>query len=346
MSNTSIYVERVNSVEKHPNADRLDVLRVGFYQVVTQRDAYKVGDPVVYFPPDCLIPQSVADSLGVTNYLKHAIYPGDLVKSRCRVGAARIRGIPSYGFVSKVPTCVNFADVNTFYQGAHYTPPERSDGMGEAESEWATFPRYTDIQHYQRYAYDLIMGEEVVITEKIHGTNVRMGYVRDRQGQFVLAAGSKNVNRKCSPKCMYWAFMTPEIQALLKEVSGDQHNVVLYGEIFGQGVQDMTYGQDGKSFRAFDIAVDGEYWDPIMFEITCKNYNVPMVPVLYSGPVSPDIVDLCTNGESTFKVTQGFNGREGCVIKPVRPRYVGDRRVILKSVSVDYLSRSGATDLA
>ena len=39
--------------------------------------------------------------------------------------------------------------------------------------------------------------------------------------------------------------------------------MVLFGELYGSGVQDMAYGlADGaKGFRAFDIAVDGKYLD-------------------------------------------------------------------------------------
>jgi hypothetical protein len=43
-----------------------------------------------------------------------------------------------------------------------------------------------------------------------------------------------------------------------------------------------------------------------------------------------------------------FSGREGCVVTPVRERYSpelgGSGRVILKSISADYLARKGGTE--
>jgi hypothetical protein len=42
-----------------------------------------------------------------------------------------------------------------------------------------------------------------------------------------------------------------------------------------------------------------------------------------------------------------FQGREGCVVTPVVERYdpdLGGGRVILKSISADYLARKGGTD--
>jgi hypothetical protein len=57
--------------------------------------------------------------------------------------------------------------------------------------------------------------------------------------------------------------------------------------------------------------------------------------VLYRGPYSRNVVENCTNGISTL---EGANHiREGCVIKPVKERLVRFSRLILKSVSIDYL---------
>jgi hypothetical protein len=71
---------------------------------------------------------------------------------------------------------------------------------------------------------------------------------------------------------------------------------------------------------------------------------VPRVPLLYSGPFTPDIVTQLVDGLTiigdTVKVRSSFKGREGIVITPLVEEYspmLGDR-LILKAVSVDYLS--------
>jgi hypothetical protein len=126
--------------------------------------------------------------------------------------------------------------------------------------------------------------------------------------------------------------------------------VIVYGEIFGAGVQDMTYGLHGRSFRVFDIAINNHYMDFDSRAEWCKSYNVAMVPVLYRGPFSVEKLEEHTNGPTTMcDTTQAgkFSGREGIVIIPVEDipynSNMGGRRII-KSVSADYLARKGGTE--
>lgn len=346
MSTTQITVERVNEVRNHPDADRLDIVQVLGYQVVVGRGQFEVGDSVYYFPPDMMLPPAVSAGLGVQNYLKHSDFPGE-GKIQCRVGACRLRGQVSHGFVHPCDTTEEFgSDVTADFGGIKYIAPVRATA-GDAAPESYFFPKYTSIENYQRYP-EALNGQDVVITEKLHGTNCRVGYVDNKDGeghQFV--AGSHNVARKSG---MYWEPLTDEVRQLLKDISiranGDG-NVVIYGEIFGTGVQDMDYGQEGRSFRMFDISVDGKYLDYEQVQVYSHCYRVPMVPILYQGLYSKEVVEEHTYGPTTFQGVKGkFKGREGCVIRPVKETldYRGNR-VILKSVSADYRDRRGAKDI-
>ena len=98
MSDTPFEVAVVKAVVAHPNADRLEIVKVLGTQFVTVKGKFQAEDLCVYFPPDMLIPEDLAEKLGVANYLKHSTFPGDLQKSRCRIGAIRLRGTASFGF--------------------------------------------------------------------------------------------------------------------------------------------------------------------------------------------------------------------------------------------------------
>ena len=50
------YLVIVDSVEKHPNADRLDICQVGGWKIITGHSEFKVGDPAVYFEIDSQLP--------------------------------------------------------------------------------------------------------------------------------------------------------------------------------------------------------------------------------------------------------------------------------------------------
>jgi RNA ligase (TIGR02306 family) len=122
--------------------------------------------------------------------------------------------------------------------------------------------------------------------------------------------------------------------------------LILCGEIFGAGVQDLTYGcsaQVNPGYRAFDCAVvmgfDKFWMDSAELESLLAEIGVPRVPILYRGPYSLEVVKEYTSGKTTF----GANHiREGIVINTlVERRHPKWGRAKLKSVSEDYLLRKG-----
>jgi len=79
-----------------------------------------------------------------------------------------------------------------------------------------------------------------------------------------------------------------------------------------------------------------------------RRHGIEMVPLLFRGPFSWEAVEEYTYGPTTMcppEAAGRFAGREGCVITPVKERYDADLggsgRVILKSISADYLARKG-----
>jgi len=181
MSHTPIECVRVLSIHEHPKADRLEIVKILGTQVCSPAGDFNVGDLAVYFPPDMLIPEETAEKLGVKNYLKHAVYPGHLLKSQCRIGAVRLRQVPSVGFLLKFEK-MNMRegdDLTNKFKGAKYNPPMQNMRSGLLASDTEYFPKYTAIQHYYRHVDCLPEGVPVRITEKIHGcvktgTRVRM----------------------------------------------------------------------------------------------------------------------------------------------------------------------------
>jgi RNA ligase (TIGR02306 family) len=324
----------------------LDVVQVLGFKVICGRDQFKVGDAAIYFPADMLISPQAAQELGVTKYLKSATYPGDIHKMQCRVSACRLRGVPSHGFIIGPiePVEAFGADLTKVYGGYKYEPPVRSGG-GDALRENAIFHQYTHIDNIQRYPNAIPDGTLVRVTEKLHGTNCRIGKCRE-EDEWEFMAGSHKVRRKQGTG-LYWEPF-PLLEEMIDALCGDAHDVIVFGEIFGQGVQDMDYGVDGKAFRIFDISIDGRYidWEEVIE--TCHNFAVPAVPLLYVGEYSRGVVEELTYGPTTFDNVKGaFKDREGCVITPLVEQFsqVLGGRMILKSVSADYRDRKNATDI-
>lgn len=354
MSTINITVERITSVEPHNNADKLEIAKLLGTQTIVAKGQYRKGDLVYFFPPDILIPKHVSEKLGVYNYLRSATLNGQ--KEQCRVAATRLRGIPSYGFVIQCeqPWAVGY-DATDLFEGQKYEPVVVST-QGDVSAEPPEFPRYTDIQHYYRNANVIAPGTPVCITEKVHGTNARFGVIR-LNGEFEYVAGSHKTVRKAvdsnGRESLYWKPLEEEsVLELLANLCNEKNNVVVYAELYGPGVQDMTYGVKAGEvhFRVFDIMINGVYQNWVDVKNWCCLFEVPTVSELYSGPFDPELVEEYTNGPTTSsdgELDCRFKGREGCVIKPLKEAYdhrLG--RVIVKSVSADYLGRKGAVENA
>lgn len=367
MSTNFVEIVCIDELVKHENADKLEIAKIKGTQVVVPKDVFVPGQPVVYFPPDMLIPEEFAVKVGVHKYLKHAIWDG-IYSTACRVGATRLRGVPSYGFVISLADAhlaidmpgyevgsdvtEHFgADVTQKFKAKKYTPPVRIRPE-DMEPENLIFHKYTDIEHWWRYQNVLEEGELVRITEKIHGTNSRVGVI-NTDGDFKFMGGSHRVIRKqynaAGELSAYWRpFEDGAVMELINDLCDAKHNVVLFGEIYGKYVQDMDYGT-AFGYRVFDCSVDGVYLDWEQLVVACVAHGVPTVPVLYTGPYSKALVEQYTHGPTTVaepdQIGSAFKGREGIVITPCKERFSAILgRVILKSVSADYIGRKGGTD--
>ena len=212
-----------------------------------------VGQKVVYFPPDGVLTPELADRLGITKYLSPL--PREIDSTRqvgLRVRAARLRGEPSYGTIDHAvdPGWSVGLDVRDHYGVTKFEPPVRPTN-GDALPPLNAFHGDTDIENIRNFPELLRPGEEVVITEKLHGKNCRLGLVRvhGEDGEtFEFMAGSNDVRRKEVDQkgrpSDFWQPMTEAVRDLLRHVSGGERSVVLFGEFYGSGVQDMAYGLD------------------------------------------------------------------------------------------------------
>lgn len=362
MSTLIVEVCLVDAVRPHPHADRVELVEVKGWSCVSAIGQFKPGDKCVYLPPDSVIPETLAEQFGIAKYCSQLARGIDGERPPgLRIRAQRFRGEPSFGTVQHIsnpewPVGMSLIDILGVTK---YDQPIRATD-GDAAPPFPAFHTYSDIENIRNFPDVLAEGEEVVIMEKIHGSNLRVGQIvaPDEYGcaVFTLMAGSHDQNRKefngKGQRSKYWYALTPAVQDLLCEIADVENNVVIFGELFGEGIQDMQYGMKGLGFRAFDIAVNGKYmsWDEQQ-EIFDDHPEVVTAPILYRGPFSMDKVRELTDGPTTLCETDKagkFSGREGVVIRPIKERYSEELpnfgRVILKSISVDYLGRRGGTE--
>ena len=80
-------IQKIKSVEKHPNADRLNLLTVLGWQCVTNHQGYEVGDIVVYIQVDTTVPRA--------EWSEFLFDKED--QKRARIKSIKLRGLISQG---------------------------------------------------------------------------------------------------------------------------------------------------------------------------------------------------------------------------------------------------------
>lgn len=346
----------IKGVYEHPDADKLAVVKVGEFTVIHNKEEaekLKIGQMVVHFPTDICIDPDKAVELGVANYCRRAKYKNNGESVPCRIIAARLRGVPSYGFIS-MDTSIPDDKLDEHYGVWKYEPPAIPLHLGgeKVREEHSQFPKYTKIKRIQLNPANWKEGTPVRVTEKLHGTNIRLGVVKvDDEWQFMV--GSHNVilrqYNKEGEENKYWKMLTGPVMLLLNTLCDGERPVIVYGEMFGSGIQDLDYGFEEPTLRVFDIMVGGQYqnWDTVKKH--CDEAGVQTVPLLHTGPFCWSIPEHFTDGGSVVNhpshYKSRFKGREGVVITPLQEQFTrkGDR-LIAKSISVDYEQRRNGTE--
>lgn len=353
-------IVKLTNKQPHTNADRLELFQAGGWQIVCGKDLYNEGDRVVYVTPDSLITESLADALQIRQHLgtvkneDGSFVTNDAGQTMLRVRQAKLRGEPSFGTtipaemldtdfgidIYNLDIGTNLADMIGVLK---YEPRMRSSA-GDADVDHPLFTKYTNIENLRNYPTVLTEGEEVVLTEKLHGQNVRVGLI---EGE--LMAGSHGLRRKRPDDLKSNAFWYPlEDQAvinLLHSLGADANQVILFGESYGNVQKGYNYGvKNGAKFRAFDILVDGRYLNHDDFVKACSDCGVETVPILTTLPYTFEAVSDYAEGFKTSTLSEE-HGIEGVVVRPVQERYdhkVG--RVILKYIANAYLFNDKKSD--
>jgi RNA ligase (TIGR02306 family) len=356
----SSFEVKVYSLEilPHPNADRLELSKIGDYLSIIPKGVYKNGDLAVYIPEQAIVPEEVLAEIGMVRKLAG--------KQKNRVKAAKFRGVVSQGLI--LPTREHWKEgdiVNDELKIIKYEPVIPEQLAGEVDNVGLEYTIKYDIENFKRFPDVIEEGEMVQFTEKLHGTfsmftAAPSDQLNDKLIDQRFSASSKGLGKKGlafkdneKNKCNTYLQTAKALN--LFEIAGklaDRHgaNVTLAGEIFGSSIQDLKYGlQKGTQFRLFDIAVgnsreEKRFLNHEDIELICKEFNLQSVPILYVGAFSKELLLKYTYGKETVSGTESHI-REGLVVKPLVERYVPALgRVLLKSISDDYLLRKNGTE--
>lgn len=338
MSDFQVRVVEIKDVRRHENADLLSIAMIGGeggFPVVFKTGDYKNGDKAVYVPVSAAVP---ADDPRWSFLVK----PG-FTKPFVEVEAKRLRGVFSMGLLTPAdPSWEIGRDVAEEFR---ITRAEAVDASSASSADNIAdpglMPVYTDIDNLRAHPHLLVDGEEVIMTEKVHGQNMRAVVSADGA---TLYCGSRT-RWKNPDGGDEWSKAGVRFD-LLNRLRGT--GLGIYGELYGN-VAGMRYDASNAEhgLRIFDVMdlTTRRYLDVDDFLAAATMLKLPTVPVLYRGPWSNDLRAM-VDGASTLAPA---HTREGFVVRPVRERRATQggtlaprpsfMRVVLKYCGERYLTK-------
>lgn len=371
LSDYKVEVVRIDEIVPHPNADRLLIAKVKGWQTIIPKDKFEVGDIAVYFPVDSVLPPELeAQLFGVDAKIK-------LTKGRIK--AIKIRSFISQGMleaVGRLPLKEGKKykvgdDIKEELRVVKYEPPipefQKPGQAGPASKKKINpfFKVYTKFPRIENAPHMFQDDDEVVATEKIHGTNFRCGwvpFVADTfwrklkvwlriapKWQFVYGSHYVQLNDKFLYDGYYDKNFYAEIVRKYDLKNKLPKGTVIYGEIYGSSIQKgYNYGlpttrelvvfdiQRLNNMTAGQIIKDKDemvYIGDHDFQATVHRLELPTCPEVFRGKFKDCNIEQLKQGPSVLCPEQKV--REGIVVKTVEEHPVV--RKVAKIINPEYL---------
>lgn len=345
-------IEEIIDIQPIENADAIEVATVKGWKVVVQKDSFQVGEKVVYFEIDSLIPNT-----SITEFLmKH---PED---KEARLKTIKLRGQVSQGLVIPLGhaytmnrelngnNCEPFGetigtDLSDILHIEKYEP-EIKDGNEGQSVYWPFTLSKTDEERIQNIPeiLDRIVEDDIhlCISVKLDGTS--MTVINQPDG--VHVAGRNNDFIKEDPIAYsnkYWTtakkYNLPEILEKYHEEHPDEY-LAVQGELVGPGIQGNKMNLSDREFYIFNLFKSTNKcssWGKLGYNELidfCDKYGLKHVPYIYSDysfklndiTTVDDVLKLTegtyrTNAEGYFPNAKENQQREGLVFRTLDHKY-------------------------
>lgn len=362
MADWKVSVEEVEIFE-HPNADKMELARVGMYGLVVGKGEYVTGDRVVFIPKRSVIPACFRDLYDKANSDESYLKGGHTVKSvRLRgelsegvvIPFKRIRHILGVNSIEDMEIGIDISEKLGIEEFQIYIPPQFVGNWSIATSN--TFSRH-DCENIRLYTKEFAEKENILVTSKIHGSQINIMFLAD--GKIELSSKGmigKNFIIDEADDNIYWkALYNSGIIDIVKEKFPGKF-VQMMGEVVPVQ-KGFTYGFNSErpDILFFRLEIEGERFSAIQVREQFPDIFEKWVPVIYEGEFDVDFLYDIANYETIdgkkVKRMEGISGKrlnieEGIVVEPVIPRLSkkGHFPLITKIISDAYAKKHETDD--
>jgi hypothetical protein len=351
-------IREIKDIKPIDGADMIECCIVdGWECVIAKKDGFKVGDHIVYFEIDSILPEREEFEF--------------LRDRKFRIRTIKLRKQISQGLVMPMSILpkgnYKLDDDVTEILGVKKHDPESARERKQAQEKasknpiikWLMrfkwfrkfyvkpkkggFPAWivkTDeprIQNETRmFEIEKERGTDFVVTEKLDGQSLTLFLECIGKNKYEFGVCSRNLRLKMPDNSSWW-IIAKQINAeeILKDIilglnKDERRTVVLQGEIIGTGIQGNKYKIDGYDFYAFNLIINGKKHQTPAMRTILDQYKIKIVPILdYDFKLLEDIPAMVdyAKGDSTLCKTK----REGVVLRS------GERNISFKVINPEFL---------
>lgn len=304
-------IQKILGINKHPNADTLDIAKIQGYQVVVKSNQFKVNDLVVFIEPDSVCPSADARF----NFLEKNHFRVKLIRLRKEVSMGVVMPISEFPELNSIEI-IEDLDISELIGVKHYVKEIPAQLAGVMRGNFPGFLRKTDednIRSKMRVLSEL-QGLESVITCKLDGCS---GSFAVKDNDFRVC--SRNIDLIEDEFNVYWK--AARRYDLLNKLKSLEYNIAIQGEVYGNGIQGNKMGAEDVNFAAFNLFdIDKQkFYNYDEMEIICKDLEIPMVPLIWRGIFNFTLEELMELAKK--QLYANGSPAEGIVIRPVIETY-------------------------
>lgn len=222
------------------------------------------------------------------------------------------------------------------------------------------FKKYNSIEnHYNEKnimhwitKYPELNLEKFIIQEKIHGSNFSIWFEK-KDTDIEVKFGKRTSFLEETESFFDWqnTIKKENVQNLIKKIKEKMNvlnipSIILFGELYGTGVQKGIYYSQDKNIKFFDMKICNLYISQnkmlnFFKEIKCENMLVPIIGYAKSLKEALEINTEFNSHISDKQFDQLDNICEGVVIKPFEKVYMYDESVFyIKKKNEKFLEKS------
>jgi len=355
-------IEEVNPIkfienDKEVTASSIEqaTLKGKMFSFIIGKGSFSPGDKCLYFPLDSVIPNDLAEKLGVL---------GKLSKSHKNVVSTRaFKGVISQGLVGKTSILQDYGvDINSdpdkiteALKVIKYEIPEIPIKNGRIGCFLPNHLNKYDIESAQRNKeiLDILMDIPVVVMEKCEGQNHCISFDYEKK-ETVVCSRTRTIyplagTEGTSDEVLWWQVPRRQGYVEVPAVLAERYNsfASIYSEQVGPTIQGNLYKLPKVMLYTFDIKVNDKFLGYEEFKAIVKEFKLNTAPILSEGLTLREYLTL-HNHADIIAASHGQSAiatdvlREGIVIKPIDEQYIAKfGRLILKVRDPIYLAKTG-----